>query len=67
MCLPMKNEEIDPCLSESTPADQHSESLINTDQDLIAKEERDHQPRIALSKLIGTFSLNGGGSIGSLK
>lgn len=59
MCLPIKNEEIDPCLSESTPADQHSESLINTDQDL--------QPRMALSKLIGTFLLNGGGSSGSLK
>lgn len=67
MCLPMKNEERDPCLSESIPADQYSEGLRTIDQDLMVKEERDCQPKTALSKLICTFLLNGGGSSGSLK
>lgn len=67
MCLPMKNKEIDPCLSESTSADQHSEGLITIDQDLMAKVERDSRPKMTLSKPVCTFSLNGGGSSGSLK
>lgn len=53
------------CLSKLTPPGQHSEGLINIDQDLTVKVERDSQPGMVLSKQVCTFSLNFSSSLGS--